>query len=221
MKALLFFLMIIILGPAIAMANAADEQPVAIPLEKIWAYQMPGTGDITKLEKNKSTKMIDEIRRALGPPMLNKPGPTKMPDPRSGFAVKGAGGDALRQAYFVLVKGRKARTNFAADETISIVFFSHQFGPFVHLSKVQRAGNQIDVRYKFVPHESEQVTEHIAIIPLGELPTGTYEVTFNQQPLEKQFTNQGFQPIPKSEAQDVVCGPFKFTVGEGTKKNDD
>lgn len=212
MKTLPPFMVALLLHYAMA-ADAANEKPVSIPLKSIWAYEMPGTQDITTLEE-KSTEMIDAIRRALGPPTLNKPGPTKMPNPRSGFAVKGVGRDALRQAYAVLVKEQKEQTSFAAGSDISVVFFSLQGGRYVHLDKVLQQGTTYTIYFKLVPHETANATEHFAIIPLPNLKPGSYEVKTELVPLDKKYLNLGFMPLKLSDVSKRVSGPFKFSVAD-------
>src|SRR5436853_3199176 len=85
---------------AVAIAGEPDDKAMSIPLKDIWAFQMPGTKDVTKLEVagkvikgDADLPLTSEIRasvvRAAG-------------GPGRGFAVLGTGSEALQDAHKVL-----------------------------------------------------------------------------------------------------------------------
>ncbi len=82
----------------------------------------------------------------------------------------------------------------------------------MQLKSVKRQGSQIDVTYAFEPHYTAESTVHFAIIPLGKLKAGEYQVHFSRQPKEKQYTGTGFEPVSPWHALRYVCQPFSFTV---------
>lgn len=192
-----------------ATADAANEEAKSriIALDQIWGYNLPGTRDLLKIEGRSSAKQqIEEIRDALSTP------PPQGKEASAGFAVAGSGADALREAHAVLVGGKKPRQTLPQDSELSLVFFSYQFGPYVHLQKVLRRGNVIEVQYLFVPHKTEEVTEHFALIPLGKLAAGKVRVEITQLPMEKRFVSAGWNDIAPEVARRIVCRPFSFVV---------
>ncbi|MCI0333495.1 MAG: hypothetical protein L0228_09760, partial [Planctomycetes bacterium] len=132
---------------------------------------------------------------------------------RPAFAVSGAEVvEAFREVYAVLVEGKKPRQSFPHNSNIYVAFFSYQSHPYVRLHKVERQGVTINVRWRFVPHETEETTEHFALIPLGKLPSGQYRVNIIRSPMEKKFADRSFRELREEVARRVVCGSFSFAV---------
>jgi hypothetical protein len=105
-------------------AEPVDEQQgaevVTIPLDQIWAYDMPGTRDIGKLEINKAPNyaygpLFGQMRLSLAD------GLARSEDAKQGFAVLGTGLDALREAHSVLAANQESRTTLPAGREISLV----------------------------------------------------------------------------------------------------
>lgn len=185
-----------------------DGEVVEIPLDQIWAYKMPGTRDLRELPAARADeRLIASIRRSLEPKLDHK-------QAERGFAVLGTGDEALRHAHDVLVSGDDATVRFPAGKELSAIFFTYQSPFYVHLATVERTGFAIKISYRFVPHESGETTEHVALIPLGELPPGRYRVSVKSAPMEKKYTDQGFPPIPDSAGLQLVSRPFHFIVAE-------
>lgn len=187
------------------------EKPITIPLDQIWAFRMPGTKDIAALEPDNTPKvehghLVGEIRRALANV------PPKGSTARACFAVVGTGLEALRAAHAVLVDNVQPAEEFRKGDEICVVFLSYQFGKYVHLKNVERRGSLFEVQYEFVPHRTEQVTEHFALVPLGPLPSGEYRVTVSQQPMRKEYIVAGFKPVSDADAKRIVCHSFSFAV---------
>ncbi len=95
---------------------------------------------------------------------------------------------------------------------MSVVFFSYQEGNYVHLSRIELHGNDILIQFRFVPHETAVVTEHFALIPLGKLRAGKYQVKVVQSPMEQEYIDQGCVANDESDVQRFVCGSFEFSV---------
>ena len=73
-------------------------------------------------------------------------------------------------------------------------------------------GDNITIKYRFVPHETKEMTRHFALIPFGKLYPGRIEVKMLRLPMEQRFVDAGFQdPAPEWETR-VVCGSFDFEV---------
>ena len=93
----------------LAVNGRANPKPeaVIIPLNRIWALEMPGTLNIAELEPDKNPRsahgpLLREIRRSLAP---LREGEEAKPE----FAVLGTGADALREAHAVIVDGQTPR----------------------------------------------------------------------------------------------------------------
>lgn len=181
------------------------EEVIKIPLSEIWAFDMPGTKDIGELSIQDPNPK--EVRR-----LLRKPKP-KIESVRPAFAVQGTGREAFRNRNEVLVEGKEPQHIFDTNKEISIVFFSHEDNWYVHLQSVLRKGKIITVNYKFISHETQETTHHFAIIPLGKLPSGTYQV--DPVPIQVNSNDEpAIHPVADEIINRIVSGPFSFTIKE-------
>jgi hypothetical protein len=216
---------VIALLPLVLFADLPGAQSQTVPLEQIWAYEMPGTRDVRELEPDHfgeqvramlgaeqsrllHSSMTQQIREAL--PFIR---PDKPRQAGPGFAVLGTGVQALTEAYNVLAKHQEPRRSFPAGSTLSVVFFAHQSGEYVHLQKVERESSVIRVVYRFVPHETREITEHFALVPIPNLPIGCYRVEIIRDATDRSDAAQGFKPVSSERARQVVCQPFSFSIG--------
>jgi hypothetical protein len=196
-------------SPADELASRdADSQSVTIPLDQIWALNMPGTLDVQELDKasadRPSHKLINKIRNELQ--YIPR---TSADVARQGFVVAGGAEDALDEVYAVLSGNRKARQSLLPNRDIWLVFFSLRYGQYVQLTKVKRRGNRIEILYRLVPHRANEVTSHFAMIPLGNLPTGEYHVEIS--PAASQIgTTSDSATLGKSRR--LVCQSFTFSI---------
>jgi hypothetical protein len=195
---------------SVMFGDAPKEQPKTqtIPLDKIWAYNMPGTANAEKLDTDPRGTLFMTIRRSIWSL------PSKQKNAGPAFAVSGTELEALRDVHAVLVKGKKSQKTFSPNSNIHVAFFSYQNRPYVHLRKVERQGNDINVHWQFVPHETEETTEHFALIPLGKLPSGKYRVNIIRSPMPQKYVELGFRPVSDAVARRIVCGSFSFSVAE-------
>jgi len=177
-----------------------------VPLNSIWGYDMPGTRDAHELDQDGSIFM--QIRKSLWS------FPKKGEEAQRGFAVLGNGPEALREVFAVLVEKKESQDVFPTGSEISVMFFAYQSTLYVHLSSVHRQGNTIEVHYRFIPHETEDMSEHFALIPLGELSSGTYHVKMIQAPMDRTYVGDEFQRITEERASRIVCHSFDFSVAE-------
>jgi hypothetical protein len=191
-------------GSALAEPPDEEEKTVKIPLDQIWATDMPGTRNIVDLDIE--PWFVFRIREALG-------FPPKDGGAKPAFAVLGTGFDALRAAHEVLVKKKKPRDTFPSSSEVSVVSFTYEAGPYVHLYKVERQGNNVNIYYRFVPHEEEVTQQYIAIIPLGILPDGKYRTNIIRSP----DAGNRLKKVSDEVARRVVCGSFSFTISEQGK----
>ena len=193
---------------AAAMAVSPNDQPetVTIPLDQIWAYNMPGTRDVQELVSDARSLLFMEIRRSLWSLPVNEK------NAGQGFAVSGNESEALGNVHAVLVEGNNPRQTFSRGSSIHVAFFSYQSRPYVHLHKVERQTNTVNIRWRFVPHETEETTEHFALIPLGILPSGKYRVNIIRSPMPKKYADLGFRRTSDVVANRNVCRSFSFDV---------
>ncbi len=205
----------------LAETTAQDEEHV-IPLKDIWAFQMPGTRDVHDLEPDKFGPRISKLSSAeqlkvTGKSLTsqiathldyNKPGQSAL----QAFAVSGIGADALREAAAVLSGKKKPQTLFLPNSDLSIVFFSHPFSYYVHLDKVEQQPGRVVISYRFVPHDTKEITRHFALIPIRKLPPGKVKVDIKRLPMSKSLPDTGFKELPSSFDAQVVAQSFLFTV---------
>lgn len=222
MKTVLIFVELTLIVLTVSQMSYAEEKPVVIPLKEIWAFEMPGTRDIRELEPDKFGPRIRKLNtaeqiargeksltnQAISHLKHTKPGQAAIP----AFAVAGTGVDALREAAAVLSGKKKPQATFSANSDVSIVFFSYLCGSYVYLDKVEQQSGLIVISYRFVPHETREVTNHLALIPLGKLPPGEVKVDIKRLPLEKKFLDVGFKELPSSAGSQIVAQSFRFTV---------
>ena len=208
MKKWFALLFTFVLFSPIAVADPPNTDSVMIPLEEVWAFRMLGTIDISKAIPISHAITIDEIRRSLS--QL----PPKDSEAKPAFAVTGQGVEALVGAKEALVGGNAPKQSFRAHDDISVVFFSRLCPWFVHLDSIEKSGNIIQVAYRFVPHEESNLTEHFALIPIGKLPPGKYEVKIVPIPMDTTLLKKGFRPPGSDVAASTVCRSSEFDVTE-------
>ncbi len=179
-----------------------------IPLKSVWAFRMPGTSPMSDVVRGdgsipQEAMLLNEIRRRLlFDPSLDKAEPM--------FAVVGTGMEALREAHRVIVSEEAPRDSFSPTDTLTLVFFSYDFGSFVGVHRVQVNGNDIDVHFDFTLHDSAMTTQHIALIPLGKLKPGQYQVStkYVSRDISKAAPERGLSKFVKT----IVATPFAFSV---------
>jgi hypothetical protein len=215
---------LIIYFTAVTALAKTDGQPEKqeIPLKDIWAIRMPGTRNLYDLEPDKfgpsvrklssaeQIKIAEKslITKALRPLEYNKPGQSAL----QAFTVPGIGADALREAAAVLSGTKKPQTLFLPNSDLSIVFFSHSFSYYVHLDKVEKQRELIVISYRFVPHDTKEITRHFALIPIGKFPPGKVKVDIKRLPMSKSLADAGFKEPPSSFDAQVVAQSFLFRV---------
>ena len=192
-------------------SGKADHASQTIPLKQVWAWRMPGTQDVQNLEaEQRSTKepVLKQIRRILsrGLPKGEISGP--------GFVVAGQGKEALKNALRVMASNKPPKNTFSSGEELSVVFFTYSSSRYIHLKSVVKHHHRIELAYEMVPHKTKEVTEHFALVSLGKMDAGKYDVKFVRMPLTEKYERSGFTPVAQEHVNRIVCQSFSFTVSD-------
>jgi hypothetical protein len=196
-----------------AQSGDNETKPATIPLDRIWAYGLPGTRDIDELAKGDDTKLLDSIVQSW----KNRAKYLEHYDvPRPGFAASGCGLTALNAAHTVLVENTTPRDSFSPNEEITLVLFSELGTKQVQISEVRREGNRVVIQYRLMlPKWKGKAPANLALVPLGKLPVGEYSVEMEQIPWDRTDNEPGLKPIDDSWSRKYLSKPFSFTVEEG------
>jgi hypothetical protein len=177
--------------------------------EKIEEFKQLSPEQIEALARKADDSLTKPIERAMSALIRSKE-----TTPRPGFAVKGNGRDALKGVHDVLVRGRKTVDRFSPASDVSVVFFSYPTQPNVAFDRVERTRNKVTIYYMLLTHLAQNVSWRLAIIPLGKLPPGTYDVELIRSPKEKDVNEPNFPPVRPKLEDKIICKPFKFVVTE-------
>jgi hypothetical protein len=179
----------------------ADAQEIS--LKSIWALDMPGTKD---LRSPSPESKVNQLVEGMGNVLRDVPREGKTAKPA--FAVSGTGEVALAAAHDVIVNGKPIEESFPLGSEVSIVFFSHLFNYYVHLDKVVRKDDTVEIYYYFVPHRTRDLTKHLALIPITLGKPGTVDVKM----VQASQASTGFRSVDPNWEKRIISQPFKFTV---------
>ena len=225
---------VIVLLAAAAAAETPNEQPKTekIPLDQIWAYAVPGTRNVRDLEPKVDLKALADELKDKSPDdrdrwlkveltrrsdvlkilkVLNRR-PEQSAKASPAFIVFGTGQVALQNAQKVFSDGKAERgetapTSFPPNTDLTLVWYSHLCGHYVRLVAVELSPRVITVKYRFATHQKGMMAACFALIPIGSLSEGIYEVKVEQ--LEP--TDELGRPIRKSPVC-PVSDSFSFDV---------
>jgi hypothetical protein len=201
-----------------AIADPANEKPKTIPLDTIWAYEMPGTKDVRELEPKldvhdpgfKELFQRSKVHQMVS--FLSGGTPGQGEKARPGFVVVGTDKKSLANAREMLLDRNRERKQQAVpkDTELSLVFYHYATGWHPQINSVEQWRNSVIVKYQFInPEEPSFGAARFALIPLGKLPAGRVNVKFEQAP-PVDFKGQPSQQKPNTER--IVCGSFSFDV---------
>ncbi len=200
-------------------AAFAESPTETIPLKDIWAWDMPGTKNVRDLEPevfgpDLSSQPIDvQQKRNRGSLVLQIHEHLSTLDD-AGFAVAGNARDALKDIYSVLIEQKKTAASFSPSSDITLFFFSHMCAAYVRVDHVERKRNTIEIFYRYVPHSGKELTWHFALIPVGQLPPGNYQVTMTQLPVDMSLMHETTSEVDKKIGNKFVCKPFSFSISD-------
>jgi hypothetical protein len=185
--------------------------PLTIPLDKIWAYEMPRTREVRRLGNDADRTFLEPILES-GYKRANRLKYKELARP--GFAVSGSGLEALKAAHAVFVEGVRPRDKFSPHDEITVVVFSELVGGRVVLQHVERKSKRIEIQYRLEPRILQGGRINLALIPLGKLPIGEYRVDTHQLPLDEKWIKAGLKAVDAEWSRKFLCKPFNFTVAE-------
>jgi hypothetical protein len=88
----------------------------------------------------------------------------------------------------------------------------------IHLMSVERKGNSFLLQYAFglSPEDlfDKMVRPNLAIIPIGKLPVGTYDVAIELNPQNKESFMRRFKITKFDWKPRLICRGFTFHVGQ-------
>jgi hypothetical protein len=207
---------IFLLLPLLVVCTSSVVAAEQVPLDKAWGVNIPGTRDARELEprtegdRHKNGPLMRIIYREL----LEYYGRRGRVDAGHAFVVPGKGIAALNYAYDVLLQSEERPEVVPAGE-VSLVFYARRSGQDVHLEKIEREGMVIKLQYRFVIRRSRQTTGHFALIPLGKLASGNYEVRIDQLSLRYPDDEHGpvvRPPLEEKIETQIISQPFSFEV---------
>jgi len=176
-----------------------------IPLHEIWAYEMPGTRNVTLLDTENadgtSHPLINALHRTIADKFKKEAG--------RAFVIEGTDRIALENMLGAF--DREPPRSVPPNTDISLVFYTRFGGHYTHLETVERLGNKFVLTYRFVTHSTFNSTFHFALIPLGKLQTGAYQVEIKQSP---SIDSTGRRVTLDKDVGSVVCRGTTFYVKE-------
>jgi len=192
--------------------------PIEIPLNSIYALDMPGTKNVRDLEpdylrqrltdqERLDRSVVEQIRHSLT--FDRRPGKRA----GHGFAVVG---NPLRQARDVLTGKKRVTPLFPSDSDLWLVFFSCTSRFYVHLDGawLNQHRHEISLKYHLVSHSTLEMTENFALIPVGIVPPGKYKVKIVQNPVVAGDRFASTKPVDAARMQRIVCDSFPIIVHE-------
>ncbi len=195
-------------------------KPVVIPLDQIWALEMPGTKKIRELDNNVPTGLPTEewnrrsLIRQIKVPLSNRDWLKDNEQAGPAFVVVGNGRGALEAAAKVFQKvsesNRFPDPIAPANKELTLLFYSYLNGKYVRLRSVEVKSNLIVVKYRFEHHITQDMTSNFAMIPLGKLPEGVVKVKIEQTP---PLDANGVELTkPDYNARQFISDSFTFRV---------
>ena len=220
--------------------HAQEPPEIDVPLDSIWALDMPETRDIYGLElmdfdersspgwgyeedRKEREGAINGIRKSLASwPAGEDSLPGFVVGRKLDYGVLRAAGMALTRGLQSLGPRSKlayeinerlwGTYSFPSGDESTLVFYTHPSSYYVRLDKVTRQGNTFTISYRAEPHYTAESTVHFALIPLGKLLAGEYQVRFEQVAMERKFHERGFVPFSPQQQARLICRNFNFVV---------
>lgn len=188
---------------------AANSSPtnsvVQRPLSRVRSYGTVNRG----LRSNKPAEhaaILEKIHQTL----------SRIPDKDSvappAFVVAGEVAEALAAMQGVIVDGKPPQHSFPTDEQLSLVFFTYLSPQFVRLKSIEQTANRFTIEYRFINREESMRTQYFALVPIGKLPPGSYELRIAQAPPDEREVAFELHPPADDVVKATICQSGKFEV---------
>jgi hypothetical protein len=203
-----------------SLAESPKEEAKTIPLDQIWAYEMPGTKDVLQLEPKPSKNMtenelqdyfrtssIQKILHVLSHRSSEKREELAGP----AFVVVGTGQEALKNASAVLatIESKRPGDSLPTGIDLSLVFYSYESSHNVRIVSVEQSIRTVTVTYQRIRGRSMMLSQYFALVPLGKLPDGQVTVhVVELPPIDEQ--NHAVTIVDSSTKR--VCNGYTFCV---------
>lgn len=190
-----------------------EDKSVTIPLDQIWALNMPRTHKLTLERRGPQSEFVSDEGPTVEEIYISLQAMDYDQQLSPAFAVLGTGIEALNHANDVLAGRQKRRAFFTTNDEVSLVFFARGRHEHVHIRKAERLLGQTRIQYQLVPYLiGPQTTIHFAMIPLGRLPLGKMKVEMIRLSIDKQPNSSAYKPPSLEAESQIVSPPFQFTV---------
>jgi hypothetical protein len=205
---------ILLLLPA---AEAPGVKSREVPLKDIWGYGLKGTKPIAELgpplPNGIANQNMNEIGLAIGGKVRQPAGPAFIVKGPDRMAFKSMAAKFKGERHGLRPAHEKWGQTFDSDD-VWLVFYSHP-SMTIELDKVKIVGKRIIVTYHFVITYQREVHHSYALIPLGKLPKGDYEVEIvRSKTVDRMGNDKESETTPRLIA--TVCKNGTFQI-EGTK----
>jgi hypothetical protein len=190
---------------------------VTIPLIEMWSR---GMSDEDLFPPTKSPALMQSTA-AIDPPAESSPlssgilgelsQPTKPYMDRIGFVVTGTPREALVKVHDVVANKQPRQSEFTTDDRLTLAFMSYNgFHMTLEPVEVRKGGiNEVVVHYFVLMTGRNDYVNWFVLIPLGQLPAGTWHVAIDQVPGISDANRNGPEPIIPRVS---VSSGFVFTV---------
>lgn len=185
------------------------EEPIEIPLSEIWALDMPGAHNVYELAPEDARREFNELLKEVKQQLYKLPRDgSAMPE---AFAY--AGGPA-RGPQLLLDRLRNkttAKSVVTQGDPIFVMIFSGNDVRYFRFAGAAWKENTLEIMCEFIPHRTRNESVHFAILPIGNLPPGTYSLTFKHKPLPATSPYADSEPGGPLLLK-VVCQPSTLQV---------
>ena len=151
----------------------ADPEPVEIPLNEIWGYNVQGTKPIVSAREPRllNQEQFDLLRVDKNLTPIVHAGPA--------FILNGKPKQAIKGVPLVLGGSYQPKHSFTEGDLCLIVCAYASSSHFI-LDKVERAPRRIRISWHLQPSGDEMSIAYLVLIPLPNCQPGEYDVDMNR-----------------------------------------
>jgi hypothetical protein len=221
---------------AVGETRPEQSQSKSIPLSQVWAEGIQGTRDIKEFAKKRpndpppkepflagaSHPLLSQIkfeltkryRRGLVAPVQKRAVGEKFesakPNAKSAgpaFIVTGSGRTALENVLAAF-KAEELPRSATQNDDVNVVFYGRLTQDSWHIDSIDVADKQVIIKCHMKTKPSGTLNMHLAMIPLGRLSPGEYEIKVVQGKTQAGLGHQG----PVRTVNHVFCSDSSFYI---------